>query len=243
MSRLGLGVALAAALVGGFSRALAESPEADVALILAIDVSGSVDDDRFNLQREGIADALDSDDFAQLLSGGAHQTIEIAVVEWAEEQRVTLPWTVIRGRADLAALANRVRHADRAWVHVMTDPAGGIAAADLLFATAPAPAERKVIDVSGDGRQNVGEIAAAEARDRAVAHDVTVNGLPITSGEDRHVDDWYRDNVIGGPGAFLVVADGYAAFAAAFKQKLALEVAARQRDRRFALARAPVEMR
>lgn len=225
MSRLGLGVALAAALMGVSGRASAEGAQADVALVLAVDVSGSVDDDRFNLQREGIAAALDSDDFAQLLSGGAHQTIEIAVVEWAEEQRVTLPWMVIRGRADLAALANRLRHADRSWVHVMTDPGGGIAAADLLFAAEPLPAARKVIDVSGDGRQNVGEIAAAEARDRAVAHDVTVNGLPITSGDDRHVDDWYRANVIGGPGAFLLVADGYAAFAAAFKQKLALEVA------------------
>ena len=107
----------------------------------------------------------------------------------------------------------------------MTDPGGGIAAADNLFAAEPVPADRRVIDVSGDGRQNTGELGTAEARDAAVSHAVTVNGLPITCGDEPELDDWYRTNVIGGPGAFLVVANGYAAFAEAFRQKLTLEVA------------------
>ena len=107
----------------------------------------------------------------------------------------------------------------------MTDPGGGIAAAERLLAIKPLVADRQVIDVSGDGRQNTGELSAADARDAAASRRITLNGLPITSGDDPDVDGWYRANVIGGPGAFLVVANGYDAFAEAFRQKLTLEVA------------------
>jgi hypothetical protein len=81
-----------------------------------------------------------------------------------------------------------------------------------------------VIDVSGDGQQNTGGRGTAQARDTAVSHAVTVNGLPITGGSEPGLDDWYSTNVIGGLGAFLVVANGYEAFAEAFRQKLTLEV-------------------
>jgi Protein of unknown function (DUF1194) len=216
--------------------ASAASDRADVALVLAIDVSGSIDDNHFRLQREGIAAALESEGFYAAVSIGANQTIEIAVVEWAEEQRVVLPWTVIHGRSDLAALATRLRRANRSWVHTMTDPGGGISAGERLFAAQPVAADRHVIDVSGDGRQNTGDLATADARDAAVSHGVTVNGLPITSGDDPQVDDWYRANVVGGPGAFLVVADGYAAFTEALRQKLILEVAGPTPGRMLALA-------
>jgi hypothetical protein len=219
---------LAAALVVTLGVPLAAfggSDRADVALVLAVDVSGSVDDNRFKLQREGIAAALESEELAATVSMGDRRTIEIAVIEWAEEQRVVVPWIVVRGRGDLMALAGRLRGAGRSWVHTMTDPGGGIAAADNLFAQEPVPADRRVIDVSGDGRQNTGELATAEARDMAVSHAVTVNGLPITCGDEPELDDWYRANVIGGPGAFLVVANGYQAFADAFRRKLVLEIA------------------
>jgi hypothetical protein len=211
-----LGVPLAA--FGGSNRV-------DVALVLAVDVSGSVDDHRFNLQREGIAAALENEELAAAVAMGVNRTIEVSVIEWAEEQQVVVPWTVLRGREDLTALASRIRGAGRSWVHTMTDPGGGIAAAENLFAAEPIPADRRVIDVSGDGRQNTGGLGAAEARDAAVSHAVTVNGLPITCGDEPELDDWYRTNVIGGPGAFLVVANGYEAFAEAFRQKLRLEVA------------------
>ena len=225
--------ALAVVLLGGLRCAAAQ---ADLALVLAVDVSGSVSDDRFKLQREGIAKALDSDEMAAALSGGAHQTIEIAVVEWAEEQQVVVPWTVVHRREGLADIALRLRRASRAWVHTRTDPGGGIAAADALFGSAPLQPDRKVIDVSGDGQQNAGDLRTAEIRDAAIAHDVTINGLPITSGDEPHVDDWYRANVIGGPGAFLVVADGFEAFAVAFLQKLTREVAGLGTDRMLAYA-------
>lgn len=217
-----LAAALAATLLSGPRHA---SAQADVALVLAVDVSGSVSDARFKLQREGIAGAIDSDAFEQAVLGGANRTIEIAVVEWAEEQEIVVPWTIIHGRDELTKLALRLRGAGRAWVHTKTDVGGGIAAAADLLAKAPLAAERKVIDVSGDGQQNTGEIPAAEARDAAVAREITVNGLPITSGDEPHVDDWYRANVVGGPRSFLIVADGYDAFAEAFRQKLTLEVA------------------
>jgi hypothetical protein len=219
--------AAAALVLAGAVPAQAAETEADVALVLAIDVSGSVDDDRFALQRQGVAAALESEDLAALLASSQSGAIEIAVVEWAEEQNLVLPWTIVRNRDDLIAAARRIRRAARSWVHTKTDPGSGIAAADLLFATAPLAPARKVIDVSGDGRQNVGEVPTRDARDTAVAHADTVNGLPITLGDDPHVDDWYRQNVVGGPGAFVVVANGYDAFAAAFRQKLLLEVAGR----------------
>jgi hypothetical protein len=199
--------------------------QADVALVLAVDVSGSVNEARFTLQREGIVAALDSAAFAAIVAGGSRGTIEIAVVEWAEEQAVILPWTVVRGREDLAAVARRLREADRAWVHTKTDPGGGIAGAAALFGGAPLLADRKVIDVSGDGQQNAGEVPTSVARDIAIAQEIAINGLAITSGEEPHVDEWYRANVVGGVGSFVVVADGFEAFAEAFQRKVMLEVA------------------
>lgn len=217
--------------------AYAASDRAEVALVLAIDVSGSVDDSRFRLQREGIATALESEEVAAMLSNDVDHTIEIAVLEWAEEQRVLVPWTVLRGPEDLKALAVRVRNASRSWVHTMTDPGGGIAAAERLFREQPLVGLRQVIDVSGDGRQNAGEMATADARDAAVSHGITVNGLPIVSGGEPEIADWYRANVVGGPGAFLVVADSDDTFAAAFRQKLTLEISGLTPGWR--LARAP----
>jgi hypothetical protein len=222
MSDAWFAATLAVALAMPFD-ASAGSGGADVALVLAIDVSGSVDNNRFALQREGIAAALESEEVAAAVSSGVNQAIEIAVVEWAEEQRVLVPWIVLRGRDDLKALATRLRGAGRSWVHTMTDPSGGIFAAEQLFGAEPLVGLRRVIDVSGDGRQNSGEVATADARDSA--HGITVNGLPIASGEEPRIAEWYRANVVGGPGAFLVAADSYDAFAAAFRRKLTLEIA------------------
>jgi hypothetical protein len=240
MSGPWLAAALAVAL-GMPLGASAGSDRADVALVLAIDVSGSVDDSRFRLQREGIAAALESEELAAAVSNGVNQTIEVAVVEWAEEQRLLVPWTVLRGRDDLEALATRLRSASRSSVHTMTDPGGGIAASERLFADPPFAALRQVIDVSGDGKQNTGEVATADARDAAVSHGLTVNGLPIASGDEPGIEGWYRTNVVGGPGAFLVVADSYDAFAAAFRQKLRLEITGLAPSRKLAHASSNVQ--
>jgi hypothetical protein len=233
------GLWFAAALAIGWGVPLgvaAGSNRADVALVLTIDVSGSIDDSHFKLQREGIAGALESEEVAAALLNGVNQTIEIAVVEWAEEQRLLVPWTVLRGRGDLEALAGRLRSAGRSWLHTKTDPGGGIVAAECLFADQPFVAARQVIDVSGDGRQNTGEVATADARDAAISHGLTVNGLPIASGDEPGIEDWYRANVVGGPGAFLVAADSYDAFATAFQQKLRLEITGLVPSRKLAHA-------
>jgi hypothetical protein len=218
--------------------ASAGSNHADVALVLAIDVSGSINDHHFKLQREGVAAALESEELAAALSNGVNQAIEIAVLEWAEEQHLLVPWTVLRGQEDIEALATRLRGANRSWLHTKTDPGGGIAAAEQLFAAQPLAAHRRVIDVSGDGRQNTGEVTTADARDAAVSHGLTVNGLPITSGEPG-IEDWYRANVVGGPGAFLVVADSYDAFATAFRQKLTVEISGLAPARSWLMRQAP----
>src|SRR5262245_51854568 len=102
----GLWLAVALVVAGGVPlAAFGASDRADVALVLAVDVSGSVDDNRFKLQREGIAAALESEELATAVSAGVNRTIEVAVIEWAEEQRLIVPWTVLRERGDLTALA------------------------------------------------------------------------------------------------------------------------------------------
>src|SRR5260221_13090428 len=159
MRPLWLAATLVVALAGALRGAQAQTAEADVALVLAVDVSGSVDDRRFKLQREGIAAALESDDFAAVLSGGGNQTIEIAVVEWAEDQSVVVPWTIIRGREDLLAVTDRLRHAARSGEHVKTVPNAATAPPDRLFAPKRLPAIRQGIHVSGARRQNIDDIA------------------------------------------------------------------------------------
>jgi len=199
--------------------------QADVALVMAVDVSSSVNEARFKLQREGIAEGLQSRAVLDAVAAGAYQTIELAIVEWSEEQDVLVDWTIIHGRADLDAVVQALRTKERPRVGWKTNVAGGIAKAIALLDSAPLLADRKVIDVSGDGRQNHGQVTAKWARDAALAKDITINGLPITSGDEPDVDQWYRDHVIGGGGAFMVVANGHGGFSDAMRKKLALEVA------------------
>ena len=217
----------AAALTGGlfFLAPHGAAAQADLALVMAVDVSASVDDERFKLQRDGIADGLTSRAVLDAVAGGPHATIELAIVEWSEQQNVLLDWTIIRDRADLDAVADILRRAERPQVGWRTNVGGGIAKAAALFDTAPLLADRRVIDVSGDGQHNSGTLTAEQARDLAVANDVTINGLPITSGEEPEVDRWYREHVVGGAGAFMIVANGHANFTDAMRMKLALEVA------------------
>jgi Protein of unknown function (DUF1194) len=206
----------------------AAAAQADLALVIAVEVSSSVNDERFHLQ---------SPDVLAAVTAGPHRTIEIAIVEWSEQQTVLVDWTVIHGASDLRAVAETLRDRARPQVGWRTDVAGGIGKAIALFDSAPLVAERNVIDVSGDGEQNSGKIAAAAARDDAVAREITINGLPITSGAEPHVDHWYKDHVVGGAGAFMVVANGHDQFSDAMRMKLATEVAGGMPPVSFAEAR------
>jgi hypothetical protein len=211
--------------LGWFFAAQPALAQADLALVMAVDVSSSVDAQRFKLQRDGIAEGLKSKAVIDAVAAGPRQTIELAIVEWSEEQKLLVDWTIIRNPADLDAVAHALRSKERPAVGWKTDVGGAIAKAVALFDTAPLPADRMVIDVSGDGQQNEGHLAAAGARDAAVARGITINGLPITSGDEPEVDRWYRDHVIGGAGAFMVVANGHENFSDAMRMKLAREVA------------------
>jgi len=211
--------------------------QADLALVLAVDVSSSIDADRFALQREGIAAGPESRDVLAAIADGPHQTIELAIIEWSEEQRVLVEWTVIRGQPELERIRKLLQTAPRPQVGFKTDTGGAMNKAIALFDAAPLAADRKVVDVSGDGEQNEGRLRAEQVRDAAVAQGITVNGLPITSGEEPEVDRWYKMHVIGGDGAFLVVANGHGNFSDAMRQKLALEIAGLTPAVRFAAAR------
>jgi len=199
--------------------------QADLALVLAVDVSSSINDERFKLQREGIAEGLESKEILDAIASGPRQTIELAVVEWSEDQSVLVDWTIVRNRADMDSVLAALRTKPRPRVGYRTNVGGGIGKAIALFDSAPLVPERKVVDVSGDGEQNHGKLKAEQVRDAAVAKDITINGLPITSGEEPEVDRWYESHVVGGDGAFMIVANGYAGFSDAMRKKLALEVA------------------
>jgi hypothetical protein len=224
-----------AALTCGLSLATRPAAaQADLALVMAVDVSSSVNEERFSLQREGIANGLESNEILNAIAGGPHQTIELAIVEWSERQYVVVDWTIIHRRADLDAVLHALRNNPRPNAGFKTNVAGGIVAAIALFDSAPLLADRKIIDVSGDGQQNDGNLAAEAARDAAIAKDITVNGLPITSGDEPEVDRWYKAHVVGGDGAFMVVANGHDGFSEALRKKLSLEVAGRTHQRWFA---------
>jgi Protein of unknown function (DUF1194) len=218
------------------SPAVPATDGADVALVMAVDVSSSVDSARFALQREGIAEGLKSPAVLDAIAGGPSRKIELAIIEWSEQQQVLLDWKVIRGPADLDQVVQTLRTTARPRVGWKTDVGGGITKALSLFDSAPLAAARKVIDVSGDGAQNEGHLSADQARDAALAGGATVNGLPITSGDEPNVDKWYSAHVVGGAGAFMIVANGHEGFSDAIRQKLTIEIAGRVPEFRLAAA-------
>ncbi len=222
---LGLGiVALAAclALAARIARATEMKP-VDLALVLAADVSGSIADQHWRLQRDGIADAIGSDAFAQSLAAGQIGRVAISFHQWGTTSRVAVGWRVLESAADARAFAEEIRAIPRL-------EAGGthmgqaVKAAREALAAWVDHAARRVVDVSGDGASN-GGIDLAPERALALAEGITLNGLPIVTETEPKVADWYAENLIGGPGAFLVVAESYAAFAEAFRKKLTIEVA------------------
>ncbi|HEV2674958.1 MAG TPA: DUF1194 domain-containing protein [Aliidongia sp.] len=197
----------------------------DVALVLAVDISSSVDEARFRLQQSGYAAAFRSPLVQAALLSGPKHSIAVAYVQWAgaRSQHLVVAWTLIDSEAASQALADRIEASDRL-DEGSTSISGAIAFAMDLLASAPYGAERRIIDVSGDGSNNSGRMAHL-ARDEAVAAGITINGLLILAVEPE-LDRYYRENVIGGPGAFLVSATSFATFATAIANKLVREVAA-----------------
>jgi hypothetical protein len=203
--------------------------------VLAVDVSESVDGEEYELQHEGIARAFESAPLIAAISGGAKSAIDVLVLEWSDrnKQVVTVGWTRVSDKASAAAFAAKVR-ASRRSSNGLTAIGDALLAAQAAFRTQPNPASRRVVDLSGDGMANIGP-PPQQVRDEMVAAGITINGLAILKTEP-WLDSYYDDNVVGGPGGFLVQVDDFTSFAAAMQQKLLAEVAAtRPRGRAAAL--------
>lgn len=211
------------ALVATTSLQAAASEKVDVALVLASDISYSVGPNEMDLQRRGYVDAFRSPDVIQAMVGGRYGRVAITYFEWAgpDTQAQILPWVIIADPADALEFARLLEEAE---LHRsgQTSISEALFAAKAMFATAP-PALRHVIDISSDGYNNSGR-RITEARDDLVWHGITINGLPILTDEAPDLDVYFRDCVIGGPGAIMHVADGPEDFAEALRKKMILEL-------------------
>ena len=238
-------MALLGALAGVFPAAAQGIPPArpvpggplpvDLALVLAVDVSGSVDEEEALLQRRGYVDALADPRIGKAIASGILGRIAVTYFEWAGDgwQMPVIGWTVIDGAASAGAFAARLADAPIGrgpWTSI----ADAIDFAAALHEQNPYEATRRVIDISGDGPNNTGG-TLPQARDQAVAGRMTINGLAIINGRSNfgrvpmpNLDLYYRHCVIGGPGAFVIVANGFADFARAIRRKLILEIAGNQ---------------
>ena len=220
--------AVAAASAGALtaSRAQDDLPKVDAALILTVDVSSSVDEKRYQLQMEGIAAALEDEGVINTVLGGANGAILISMVTWADKAKLSIPWTMVTNAQQAKALANTVRTLPQQEGEFTCMGRMARYIADKVVARMPAKAEKIVVDVSGDGPDNCNTGQLLEnSRSDLFGIGVTINGLPILEGKDAEtIEEWYKEHVIGGPGAFIVAAKGYEDFARAFRQKFVVEV-------------------
>ena len=214
------------------------APAVDVELVLAVDVSYSMDMDELAIQREGYAQAIVSKEFLQALKSLPNGKISVTYFEWAasSDQKIIIPWRVIDGPETADAVAEEImktpiRRASR------TSISGAIYFAMPLFDENPYRGIRRVIDISGDGPNNNGAPVTG-ARDTALSKGITINGLPIMVKEPSYstmdienLDFYYEDCVIGGPGSFVVSIKDREKFKEAIRTKLLLEVAGRTPER------------
>jgi len=221
-------IAIAAAWFALIAPAPAQNqalPTTDILLVLAVDTSGSVNQTRFELQRRGYADAFRSQQVLNAIQGGSTGSIAVTMVQWTGPamQALAVPWMLVKDAASANALADAIEAAPRQLFGGGTSISGAIDHAMLILPNAPYRGLKRVIDISGDGSNNRGR-DVREARDEAVKAGVIINGLPIVSLE-YDLDKYYFNNVIGGPGAFIVPADSYDNFGQAVLRKLVLEIA------------------
>ena len=201
----------------------------DLQLVLAVDASGSVNQERFELQKQGYAAAFRNPKVLRAIRSGRSQSIVVTMFQWTGPmmQVHAVPWTMIRDQASAAAFADAIEKAPRQLFGGGTSISGAIDYGLALMSTSPHAGVKRVIDVSGDGSNNRGR-PVTQARDEAVRAGITINGLPILALE-LDLDRYYFDNVIGGPGAVMVPAANYDAFADAILKKLIIEIAANTR--------------
>ncbi|MCL4189945.1 MAG: DUF1194 domain-containing protein [Rhodobacteraceae bacterium] len=248
-----IALALALAAPQGRAQGPAAPVEVDMQLVLAVDVSRSMSPGELEIQRQGYAAALTSPEVLAAIAGGFTGQIAVTYVEWAgpDSQRVVLPWTVIAGAGDAARAAGVLGGRFPATLR-RTSISGALLFAAGLFEDNGLSSWRRVIDISGDGPNNEGQPVTA-ARDSVIGRGITVNGLAIMADDGAggfgggpwgfpgiaDLDRYYRDCVIGGPGAFAIGVRAWGEFAAAVRLKLVLEIAGRPALLHAAQAPAP----
>ncbi|MFN4309015.1 MAG: DUF1194 domain-containing protein [Ferrovibrio sp.] len=220
-----LGAGLAGLALGLPTTLYGQRRAVDMALVLAADCSGSVHGEHYTLQQRGYGDAFRDPKVIKAIRSGIHGAIAACYFQWSGYRLQTqqIPWTILQTDAEIAAFALALERTERVIFSGGTSPAGAIEFGQALLARTEVEVARRVIDVSGDGRSNNGPVPDA-VRDRAVAAGIVINGLPILHLEP-DIDDYYRDHVIGGPGAFMIPARDFEDFAAAIRRKLVLEIA------------------
>jgi Protein of unknown function (DUF1194) len=223
-------IRIAAALLLAFSvctPAFAQTA-VDLQLVLAVDASGSVDPWRFELQKQGYVAAFRDPRVLHAIQSGATQAIAVTMVQWTGPalQIQVLPWTLIKDATTAHAFAAAMAATPRQLFSGGTSISGVIDYALPLIVESQFKGTRRVIDISGDGSNNRGR-PAANARDGAVRAGIVINGLPILALE-AGLDRYFSNNVIGGPGAFVIAAESYETFADAILKKLIREMAANE---------------
>jgi hypothetical protein len=234
-SRLLAAALLATALLVPAAASAAEA--VDLLLVFAVDVSRSIDQDKFQLQRDGYAAAMTNPRVIDAIRSGPHHRIAVSLIEWSGigAQKVVVDWTMIQDAASAQQFAAALAEAPRSFQD-RTSISGAIEFSMAQLDKAPFDAPRRTIDVSGDGANNAGRDVRL-ARDEAVAKNVTINGLVILS---EHPLSWnvehtnppgglakyYETNVVGGPGAFVMVAQNFNSFGQAIMNKMIAEIAA-----------------
>ena len=213
------------------------APAVDLLLVLAADVSLSITDEKYELQRKGYAAAMADPEVLRAIASGEHRRIAVAFVEWsgADSQRLVIPWTAVGDEAEARAFGLAVARAPRSFAG-RTAIGSAIDFSAALFAGAPFGSERRVIDVSGDGDSNGGRDIRT-ARDDALAHGVSaINGIVILSDmtgpaylvAHTHppggLQNYYRQNVAGGVNSFVAVAEGFDSFGRALVAKIIQEI-------------------
>ena len=248
MGRIALAPLVALLLLTSLALSPVRTDDVDVALVLVTDVSRSIDDSEFKLEKDGYANAFTGQKVLDAIQGGPAGQIAVAYVEFASsfEVRTVLDWTVIRDKASAQAFADRLSAAPRSFQGRTAIGAGVEQAMQLLAETGLNPT-RRVIDVCGDGTNNAGR-EVADVRDDAVKAGITINGLVIINDHPvswtfAHVQppgglaNYYRENVTGGPRSFVLEVHDFTSFGEAITRKLVEEIAVRPADSQFANGR------
>lgn len=197
-----------------------------IEIVLAVDVSLSVNDLEYALQKQGLADSFRDPEIGALIAAHEHG-VAVAVIEWSGtyEADQPLPWTVLRTAADARLYAASILSAPRTELGSFTGLGHAISFSNHLIETNAYEGDEKKIDVSGDGRNNTGP-EPRDTREHALLAGITVNGLAI-AGDDPGLASYYASNVVAGPGAFVVVARDFEDFADALRRKLKRELSPR----------------